>query len=112
MIGWLFKMAWRDSRRNLGRLFLFIAAVVLGIAALVAVSAFRDSLTRDIDKQAMELTGADLVLDGNSPPGKGTNALMDTLGTERSFERSFASMVYFIKDESSRLVQIRALEGN
>ncbi len=112
MIGWLFKMAWRDSRRNRSRLFLFIAAVVLGIAALVAVAAFRDSLSRDIDEQAMELTGADLVLDGNSPPGKGTTALMDTLGTERSFERSFASMVYFLKDESSRLVQIRALQGD
>lgn len=111
MIGWLFKMAWRDSRRNRGRLFLFIAAVVLGIASLVAVSAFRDSLSRDIDTQAMELTGADLVLDGNSPPGKGTNALMDTLGEKRSFERSFASMIYFLKDQSSRLVQIRALQG-
>lgn len=105
-------MAWRDSRRNRGRLFLFISAVVLGIAALVAVSAFRDSLSRDIDTQAMELTGADLVLDGNSPPGKGTKALMDTLGAARSFERSFASMIYFVKDESSRLVQVRALQGD
>lgn len=112
MMAWLFKMAWRDSRRNLGRLFLFIAAVVMGIAALVAVTAFRDNLSRDIDTQAMELTGADLVLDGNSPPGKGTNALMDTLGEERSFERSFASMIYFVKDGGSRLVQVRALQGN
>ena len=111
-IRWLFKMAWRDSRRNRSRLFLFVAAIVLGIAALVAVYSFRDNLSRDIDAQAMELTGADLVLDGNAAPGKGTNALMDTLGQERSFERSFASMIYFVKDQSSRLVQIRALEGN
>jgi len=111
-IGWLFKMAWRDSRRNRSRLFLFIAAIVLGIAALVAVYSFRDNLMRDIDEQAKELTGADLILEGNAPPGKGTKALMDTLGQERSFERSFASMIYFVKDESSRLVQIRALEGN
>ncbi|HKG08759.1 MAG TPA: hypothetical protein VKB19_19975, partial [Pedobacter sp.] len=51
-IRWLFKMAWRDSRRNRSRLFLFVAAIVLGIAALVAVYSFRDNLSRDIDAQA------------------------------------------------------------
>ncbi|WP_256001862.1 ABC transporter permease [Pedobacter deserti] len=110
-IAWLMTMAWRDSRRNRSRLLLFVAAIVLGIAALVAVYSFRDNLTKDIERQALELTGADLVLDGNAAPGKGTKALMDTLGSDRSFERSFASMVYFIKDGGSRLVQIRALEG-
>jgi hypothetical protein len=29
--GWLFKMALRDSRRNRGRLLLFISSIVFGI---------------------------------------------------------------------------------
>ena len=33
---WLLLMAWRDSRRNRSRLFLFISSIILGIAALVA----------------------------------------------------------------------------
>lgn len=111
-IGWLFKMAWRDSRRNRARLLLFISAIVLGIAALVAVYAFKDNLLRDIDDQAKELTGADLILDSRKPVRKKAQAMLDTLGDERASERSFASMLYFVKGQGSRLVQIRALEGH
>ena len=49
---WLFLMAWRDSRRNRGRLFLFISSVVLGIAALVSTLSFGHNLRTDIDEQA------------------------------------------------------------
>jgi putative ABC transport system permease protein len=110
-ISWLFKMAWRDSRRNRSRLLLFVSAIILGIAALVAVYAFRDNLQRDIDEQARTLTGADLILEGRKPAGKSTKALLDTLGEQRAAERSFASMLYFVKNQGSRLVQVRALEG-
>ena len=50
-VSWLFKMAWRDSRKNRSRLLLFISSIVLGIAALVAVYSFKDNLQRDIDQQ-------------------------------------------------------------
>jgi putative ABC transport system permease protein len=110
-INWLFKMAWRDSRRNKSRLFLFISSIILGIAALVAVYSFKDNLQRDIDNQAKTLTGADLILESRKIPGKKTQAMLDTLGDQRASERSFASMIYFIKDQSSRLVQVRALQG-
>ncbi len=105
-------MAWRDSRRNRSRLLLFISSVILGIAALVAVYSFRDNLQRDIDNQAKILTGADLIIDTRKPVSKSATAMLDTLGNERAAERSFASMIYFVKTEGSRLVQIRALEGN
>ena len=35
---WLLRMAWRDSRRNRGRLLLFVSSIILGIAALVAIN--------------------------------------------------------------------------
>ena len=110
--GWLFTMAWRDSRRNRSRLLLFVSAIILGIAALVAVYSFRDNLQHDIDEQAKTLTGADLILEGRKAAGKKTLAMIDTLGQEYSAERSFASMLYFVNNQGSRLVQVRALEGN
>lgn len=111
-IGWLFKMAWRDARRNKSRLFLFVSSIILGIAALVAVYSFRDNMQRDIDNQAKMLTGADLIIQARKPLSAKTQAVLDTLGDEKASERSFASMIYFLKNEGSRLVQVRALEGN
>ncbi|EDM38435.1 putative permease domain protein [Pedobacter sp. BAL39] len=108
---WLFRMAWRDSRRNRSRLLLFISSIILGIAALVAIYAFRDNLQRDIDEQAKELTGADLIIESRKPVKGSTDAVLDTIGERRAKERSFASMVYFLKNSASRLIQVRALEG-
>jgi putative ABC transport system permease protein len=109
---WLFKMAWRDSRKNRSRLFLFTSSIILGIAALVAVYSFRDNLQRDIDEQARNLTGSDLTMDSRIAISKSAQAVLDTLGDERATQLDFASMLYFVKSEGSRLVQIKALEGN
>ena len=62
---WLVKMAWRDSRRNLSRLLLFISSIVIGIAALVAINSFSENLQADIDAQAQTLLGADLKIESN-----------------------------------------------
>lgn len=109
---WLFKMAWRDSRKNYARLLLFSAAIVLGIAALVAVFSFGANLQRDIDRQARELTGADLIIDSRIAVSDQVRAMLDTLGDERARQVDFASMLYFTRSGAGRLVQVRALEGN
>lgn len=109
---WLWKMAWRDSRRSRSRLFLFMSAIVLGIAALVAINSFRDNLAQSVDEQAQELLGADLVLSGSKEAGPKTRAMLDSIGSERSSEVAFASMVYFPKSEGVRLAQIKAVQGN
>ena len=41
-------MAWRDSRRSRARLLLFMASIILGIAALVGINSFGDNLARSI----------------------------------------------------------------
>lgn len=108
---WLFKMAWRDSRRSRSRLFLFISSIILGIAALVAIYSFSDNLNRDITIQAAGLTGADLIISDNQQPSAATVTYLSKLGDARSSEKSFASMVLFTRNGASRLVQVRALEG-
>jgi putative ABC transport system permease protein len=114
-LSWLLKMAWRDSRKNRSRLFLFISSMILGIAALVAIYAVGDNLTQDIDRQAATLIGADLDIRTNKAPIKDAKLLTDSLkniALAYSEEQSFASMVLFLNGSGTRLVQIRALNGD
>jgi len=108
---WLLLMAWRDSRRNRSRLFLFISSIILGIAALVAIYSFENNLKKDIDLQAKSLMGADLIIETNKAVKEEALPMLKTLGIERSEERTFASMIYFPKSGGTRLVNVRALSG-
>ncbi len=106
---WILKMAFRDFRKNISRLLLFVSSIVVGIAALVAISSFGENLTQDIDNQAKELLGADLVLENNKPVG---DQQIDSLAIDQAAEVNFASMVAYPETGASRLTQVRALEGN
>lgn len=103
-------MAWRDSRRSKSRLMLFISSIILGIAALVAINSFGENLKDDINGQAKELLGADVELASNKPDYQ--YDFIDSLDYEVSYENSFASMIFFPKNQESRLVDVRALEGD
>lgn len=105
---WILLMAFRDFRKNIGKLLLFISSIVIGVAALVAISSFGDNLEKDIDRQAKELLGADLSLENNQPLGEQP---VDSLAIEMATEINFASMVSFPLTGDSRLTQVRALEG-
>lgn len=109
---WLWKMAWRDSRKNRSRLLLFISSIILGVAALVAINSFRENLKKDIDRQAKTVLGADLVLNNNQPLSDSIQWLIDSIGGQQAHERSFASMIYFPRTRDTRLVQVRALGGD
>ena len=108
----ILKMAWRDSRRNRARLFLFVSAITVGIAALTAVRSFSVNLTRDIDREAKTLLGADLLVGANQVAPDSILAKFNTPGTERAEVTNFVSMVRFPRNGGTRLSQIRALEGN
>ena len=107
---WILLMAWRDSRRSRGRLLLFSSSVVLGIAALVAIRSFSESLKKNIDVQAKTLLGADFVFNSRDPFPPEANEWIAALGGTRSREVSFPSMVFFTKTQNTRLVQVRGLE--
>lgn len=107
---WPWKMAWRDSRSSRGQLLLFAASIVLGVAALVAISGFRANLKSALDLQARSLLGADLLLSGRQPLTGEAEALVDGLGGTRAREVRFSSMVHFPGSDGSRLAQVRAGE--
>lgn len=104
-------MAWRDSRRNRARLFLFVSAIVAGIAALTAVRSFSVNLTADIDREAKSLLGADLLVQGNNPmPDSLMAEVMATPGIERARVFNLLSMAYFPKTDGTRLANVRAAD--
>jgi putative ABC transport system permease protein len=107
----LFKLAWRDSRRNRSRLLLFVSSIVVGIAALVAINSFSENLQKDINKQAKELLGADLSIGGLNAPPPAVAHIIDSIDGERSQIVSFLSMAYFPKSEGTRPVQVKAQRG-
>ena len=108
---WLIKMAWRDSRKNRSRLFLFISSIILGIAALVAIYSLGNNLNDEVNDQAASLLGADLEVSGNQQPNAAVKKIIGTLGNKRSEEQRFASMILFVKNGGTRLIQVRALKG-
>lgn len=111
MNSFVWKMSWRESRGNLSRLALFVACIVLGVAALVSITSFGDNLNRAIDEQAKTLLGADFVADSRMEFSPEAEALLDSIGGEQTREVRFTSMAYFPKAENARLSQIRAMEG-
>src|SRR3989337_4081052 len=108
---WILKMAWRDSRRNHSRLLLFVSSIILGIAAMVAIYSLGDNMSAEIDRQAASLLGADLEISSNKQISPGIRKMADSLADRRSEQQSFTSMIWFSKNEGTRLVQVRALSG-
>lgn len=110
--GWLLKMAWRDGRASVRKLVLFMASIVLGIAAVVSIQSFGENLKENISLQSKSLMGADFKIDTNKPPNDKVRSIIDSLGGANSREISFASMAAFPKTDVAKLVQVRGIEGS
>lgn len=110
---WVWRMAWRDSRRSRGRLLVFSTALTLGVAALVAIGSLGWNIDRAINEQARSLVGADLIVESrDSTPMAGTAEFVASLGGEQAHETRLGSMTEFPKTGASRLTQVRGIEGD
>lgn len=109
---WVWKMAWRDARHNFSRLFLFMASLITGIAAVVALDSLNNSLQNDIESNAKELLGADLVINGERRFSKDLQMRFDSLNLQQASEADMASMVLFLNSQQSRLIRLVALKGD
>jgi putative ABC transport system permease protein len=107
---WIWRMAWRDSRRERQRLAVFAASIVVGIAALVSIHALRASLERGISLQARELLGSDLQISARLPFDEKARDAFAAASTAADYETNFTTMMTFPSGEA-RLVQLRLLGG-
>lgn len=106
---WIVKMAWRDGKASSKRLLLFMAAILLGIAAVVSIQSFSQNLQENIAEQSKSLMGADFIIDSSQLPNERVQAIIDSLGGSEAQEISFASMAAFPKSDASKLVRVRAI---
>lgn len=106
---WIWIMAWRDARHNFSKLFLFTASLITGIAAVVSLDSFNNSLQADIDRNARELLSADLVVTGDKKFDAEILAAFDSTGIPQASEADMASMVLFLNSQQTRLIRLVAL---
>ncbi|HET7040469.1 MAG TPA: ABC transporter permease, partial [Gemmatimonadales bacterium] len=118
---WVLAMAWRESRAAPRRLVLMIAAVAIGVAALVAINGFADDLRASVQAQARELLGGDLGLSSRDTLTPATAALERRLQGGGDSTRAatgriahvteFTGMAYVPRTRGARLVQVAAVEA-
>ena len=110
-VTWLFKMAWRDAKASKVRLLLFMASIILGIAAVVSIQLFSTNLKDNIQRQSKTLMGADFIINSKQAPTDRARAIIDSLKPD-ALEVNFVSMIAFPKNGGTKLVQVRGLEGS
>ena len=103
-------MAWRDGKASSSRLLLFMASIILGIAAVVSIQLFSENLKQNIQRQSKSLMGADFIIDSRQLPNDKVQAIIDSLGADAS-EVNFSSMAAFPKNGETKLVRVRGIQG-
>lgn len=111
--GWTWRMAWRDSRRDRGRLLLYAASMIAGVAALVALTSFEASLEQTLEAEARRLLGADLAIErDNQPLSAEAQSALDSLDGRMAQEIELTTMARFPNQDRTRLVQVYAVDGD
>ncbi|MGD8868567.1 MAG: ABC transporter permease, partial [Gemmatimonadales bacterium] len=107
-------MARREARATRRRLALYIVAITLGVAALVAINSFKANVVSAVSNQARDLMGADLQLGSRWGFTEDINAFIDSLvadSTDVSRVLSFSSMALATRSGLTRLVEVQAPSG-
>ena len=114
MLPFAVRLAWREGRASFRRIGVYMASITLGVGALVAVHSFRADVTRSIREESRTLLGADLRLSASVALGDSIHAIVDSVlaaGGRSSEVTNLVSMVYAPRTESTRLMQVRSVEG-
>src|SRR5436309_8246463 len=83
---WTWRMAWRDTRSGRRRLVVFSLSIVFGVAALVAIGCFRQSLEFSVEDQSRGLLGADMVIGSRQAFSSEEERLFRDIGGRQSCE--------------------------
>ena len=109
-------LTWRESRSARRRLLLYMSAISLGVAALVAIDSFAGNVTRSIREQSRALLGGDLSFGSRRPFSPAQKKILDSLATTQrvTYARvtTFPSMALVPRSGATRLVQVRAVSSN
>jgi putative ABC transport system permease protein len=109
---WL-KLAWRESRASARRLGVYMGAITIGVAALVAINSFRAQVIESVDAESKALLGADLRLHSNRAFPDTVEAILDSISaTGVPVSRVVTTLSVAMSEMGvPQLVQVRAVEG-
>jgi putative ABC transport system permease protein len=110
---WL-KLAAREARASARRLGVYMGAITVGVAALVAINSFRAQVVESVDAESRALLGADLRLSSNRALPDTVEAVLDSAATAGiPVSRIVTALsVALSPDGMPRLVQVRAVQGD
>jgi putative ABC transport system permease protein len=109
---WL-KLALREARSSARRLAVYMGAITLGVAALVAINSFRAQVVESVDSESRALLGADLRLDSNRAFPDSITAIIDSAANAGVPVSRITTTVSVALTQAGgiRLVQVRGVEG-
>ena len=112
----LASLTWRESRGARRRLLLYMSAISLGVAALVAIDSFAENVTESIREQSRSLLGGDIAFTSRRPLTNEQKAIIDSMQKRNKAQLArvvtFPSMGLVQRSGKTRLVQVRAVSPN
>jgi putative ABC transport system permease protein len=105
-------LAWREGRGSRRRLLLYMSAVSLGVAALVALDSFSENVRASVHESSRTLLGGDFALSSRAPLRGAAALLVDSLAQHRARLgrlTTFPSMASVHRTGRTRLAQVRAV---
>jgi putative ABC transport system permease protein len=109
-------LAWREGRASSRRALLVVAAVAIGVGALVAINSFTDNLRESVRREARALLGADLMLSSAGPFSSRAESLLEDLRhatvppADVARAVRFGAMALRPGGRTTRLVQVVAVD--
>lgn len=109
---WL-NLAAREMRASTRRLAVYMGAITLGVAGLVAINSFRAQVVDSVGSEAKALLGADLRIGSNRALPDSITAILDSAAAAGvSVSRVTTTLsVALTRAGAVRLVQVRAVTG-
>jgi putative ABC transport system permease protein len=109
-------LAWREARGSRRRGLLLVAAIAIGVAAIVAINSFTANLRESVQKEARALLGADLSLSAAGPWSERAESLLVELraatrpAAECARTVRFGAMAFLPSGGTTRLTQVLAVD--
>jgi putative ABC transport system permease protein len=113
VIPFALSLALREGRSSARRLGVYMGAITLGVAALVAINSFRANVAASVAAESKTLLGADLRISSGSPFPDSIRALVDSLAAAGRDVAPVTGTISVVlaPGGATRLVQLRAVSG-
>jgi putative ABC transport system permease protein len=111
------QLGWRECRRSIGRILLFMACIAVGVAAVVVVAGLSQSVQQGVRSEGRRLMAADLAVEARRELPPELDAALQQfqrqrgIAVQRTNVREFVSIVA-AKQDASVLAEVKVVDGD